>query len=140
MTNYVTREQLEARFGQSDVTNAAYRDSLDAGQVIAAAVTGAAELIDGYLLGGDYILPLVPVPALVSEIALDIVWYKLWRGPVDDTVAARYKDALRQLVDIQSGRIKLPGVAGAAIEADNSDTEVLLDCPDRPLSGNLGGW
>lgn len=140
MTSYATRIQLEERFGQVMVAQAAIRDGLDADQVIAAAILGAGQIIDGYV-GTRYDTPLSPAPELVTEIALDMAWYKLWRNEVPQNVVDRYKDCVRMLRDIQDGRMTLPGVAGrAAAPADNTDNQVLLDCPERPLSGKLGGW
>lgn len=139
MPLYIARSDLDQRFGQAQLAQAAWRDGLDADQVIAAAIAGAGEIIDGYLAGGGYGLPLDPAPALISEIALDIAWYKLWTGAIPDDVATRYKDALRQLADIQSGRLVLQ-VAGTEVLPADSDSEVLLDAPPRPLQGNMGGY
>ena len=140
MTSYATREQLESRFGQTAVAQAAWRDDLDAGQVIAAAILGAGQIIDGYV-GTRYDTPLSPAPELVTEIALDMAWYKLWRNEVPPNVVDRYKDCVRMLRDVQEGRMTLPGVAGrAAAPADNTDNQVLFDCPEPPLSGKLGSW
>jgi phage gp36-like protein len=141
LPSYVTRAQLEDRFGPTEVAQAAWRDALDDDQVIAAAIAGAGELIDGYLLGGGYALPLDPVPALIGKIALDIAWYDLWRNAIPDDVATRYKDALKQLADIQSGRIALPNAAGAAIEPTASDNEVLFEEGSRTFTrDSMGGY
>lgn len=123
---YIDRPALESRFGQTAVAQAAWRDDLDTEATIAAAIKGAGELIDGYLAGGGYGLPLSPVPALLAEIALDVAWYKLWRGPIPDDVRDRYKDSVRMLEAIQAGRIELQ-TGGVEIEAD---AEILIqDAP-----------
>lgn len=141
MTSYVTRAQLEARFGQTAVAQVSFRDELDADQVIAAAIAGAGQVIDGYV-GTRYDLPLSPVPELVNEIAIDIAWYKLWRNGIPDDVAARFKDAQRMLSDIQAGRLVLPGLDGKAPpQAASTDTQVIIDDPGRIFDrDSLEGW
>lgn len=140
---YVTRPQLEARFGQDVLVQAAWRDGLDADTVIAAAIDGAGQVIDGYL-GTRFRLPLVPlVPALVTDIATDITWYKLWTGAIPDDVAIRYRDAIRMLADIQAGRMTLPGVDGLApVQAASTDNQVMLIGNDARQfdSQTLRGW
>jgi phage gp36-like protein len=134
---YATRATLDNRYGPDTVTQAAWRETGDADAAIAAALAGTDTLIDGYLVAGDYALPLDPVPALLADIATDIAWYKLVRPPHDDGTITRYKDAVRQLEAIQAGRIALQ-VSGAPVDPSPAPAVVVEAAAKR--FGDLGAW
>lgn len=76
----------------------------------------ACETVDGYLRG-RYTLPFANTPTLVSGIAKQIARYKLYeRRPegfdLPQAVRNGYTDALKMLVQIQSGNITLGVPAG----------------------------
>lgn len=76
----------------------------------------ACETVDGYLRG-RYSLPFANTPTLVSGIAKQIARYKLYeRRPegfdLPQAVRNGYTDALKMLVQIQSGNITLGVPAG----------------------------
>lgn len=131
MTVYCTRADLEARFGPNPVSQAAWRDGLGADTVIDSAASAAGDVIDGYLAGGGYDLPLAEVPPLIRDLALDIAWYKLCPGIIPDEIASRYRDAVKSLEAIQSGRLVLNAAAGTTVAPDTTDTEVLFEEADK---------
>ncbi len=76
--------------------------------VIESAITDAGGEIDGYL-GGRYPVPLDPVPAIIRKLAVDIAIYNLHArrlGPPEHR-EARYRNAIRFLEKVASGRIGL---------------------------------
>jgi phage gp36-like protein len=96
--------------------------------IVAQAISQAESLINGYI-GGRYQLPLVTIPELVKTFALDIVVYKIYlrrkkKAPLEGVKAA-YDDAMKQLRDVQSGKLFLgvdqAGTAAAAVTGDGVD-------------------
>lgn len=137
---YLTRTDLERRYGPESVGQAAWRDGIDPDAVINQAIASAAAVVDGYLRAGHYSLPLPVVPALVTEIATDIAWYRLQTGPaVDDLTATRHRDAMRHLTNIQSGHLLLP-VADQTAPATTTETDVLFDPGSPRIFSRMEGW
>jgi phage gp36-like protein len=96
--------------------------------VVAQAISQATSLINGYI-GGRYQLPLVTVPELVTTIALDISVYKLYlrrkKRALPEGVKTGYDDAMKQLRDVQAGKLSLgvdqSGVTAAVVSGDGVD-------------------
>lgn len=86
----------------------------------------ADSLIDGFLVGRDYSLPLSPVPTLVTGWARAITRYKLHQerisDPQTDPIARDYRDALALLALVQQGKFHLgagdPVATPAVLEVD----------------------
>jgi phage gp36-like protein len=107
------------------------------------AIAQADALIDTYL-GGRYAVPLSSVPAVVRQCSVDIALYYLYKRTVEgfaesitepNTRRTAYKDALRILEDIRSGKMGLP-VAGA----DDSGFAIgVVKTSHFTESTNLGG-
>jgi phage gp36-like protein len=74
------------------------------------AIARADELIDGYLRG-RYTLPLSSVSGLLRDTAVDIAAYHLFKrkkkAKLPEAVSDDYKNALKILESIQSGKIAL---------------------------------
>jgi phage gp36-like protein len=96
--------------------------------VVDQAIAQAESLINGYI-GGRYQLPLVTVPELVKTFALDITVYKIYlrrkkKTPLEGVKAA-YEDAMKQLRDVQSGKLFLGvdqlGTSPAGVTGDGVD-------------------
>lgn len=113
-------------------------DMIPAQTIIAAnvnkAISDAGEMIDGYLRA-RYALPLSPVPGLISTLACDIAVYRLYARKVKLTppegVSERYKNALKQLEQIQKGGMTL-GVADTVTpESDMDGISVNTSADDR---------
>ena len=71
------------------------------------AIAQADAEIDSYC-GGRYTVPFTTVPDIVKKISVDIAIYNLYSRRVEEipeTRAERYKNAMRQLEGIASGKI-----------------------------------
>lgn len=112
MADYITRAELEARFGVQEIAdllddNHDGSESQAEAETLTAAVADASNLIDGYL-ASRYTLPLTSVPEIVKVWAADIARYKMWEQRAPEEVRQRYEDALGQLKDLARGNISLP--------------------------------
>lgn len=112
MAAYITRSELESRFGAQEIAdllddNRDGSESATEAETLTSAVADASNLIDGYL-ASRYTLPLVSVPEIVKVWAADIARYKLWEQRAPEEVRQRYEDALNQLKDLARGNIALP--------------------------------
>jgi phage gp36-like protein len=103
-------------------------------------ISDAASLIDGYL-AKKVSLPLSPVPAVLTKIALDLSWYYILGDAVakDSPEASAYKDAIRWLQDVAKGLVVLE-VAG--VEAPSAgDGQIRVKAPSRVFSrDSMGGY
>lgn len=139
---YASQADLVERFGEQMIIDLSDRadppaDAIDAA-VVARALTDADAVINGYLTA-RYALPLASTPALVRDLALPIACYKLHRDTVSAKVLKDYDDALKELVKIASGTIKLD-VAGME-PATNNASGVRFTDRERPLTAdNLKGY
>lgn len=108
MSAYVTREDLERRFGAQEIADLITDDNGDEDvERLDAAIADASTTIDGYL-ASRYTLPLASVPALVTGWAADIARYELWDEKAPEEVRQRYEDVMSQLKDLARGLISLP--------------------------------
>jgi len=91
--------------------------------MISKAIAAAQDTIDGYLRG-RYPVPLVSVPGIVKNLALDLTTYTLFRRrnqlSMNEARELMYKQAISQLKDIKAGIIQL----------QTADQQAL---PPRPL-------
>ena len=82
---------------------------------VTAAIGDADELIDGYLRG-RYTLPLDPIPALITKLSIDLAVFNLYSRKLElvmpEAMSDRYKNAVKVLEHIQSGKISLGTEAG----------------------------
>ncbi len=109
---YCTAADLTERMSNKELIQ--LTDDADAGvpnqDIISAAIAAAQDTIDGYLRG-RYTVPLVSVPGIVKNMALDLTAYKLFKRrnqlSVNDARELMYKQAVSQLKDIQAGIIQL---------------------------------
>lgn len=112
MTAYITREDLEQRFGVDEIEQLLDDDADDSESAtetdsLTAAIADASNLIDGYL-ASQYTLPLSSVPDLVKKWAADIARFNLWDEKAPEEIRNRYDDAIAALKDVAKGNIKLP--------------------------------
>jgi phage gp36-like protein len=86
---------------------------------VTAAIGDADVLIDGYLRG-RYTLPLDPVPALIKKLSIDIAVFNIYSRKLElempDAMSDRYKNAIKVLEAIQSGKISLGTTGGSTPE------------------------
>lgn len=90
--------------------------------VVDVCISQADSIINGYI-GGRYALPLATLPELLKAIALDITVYRVYlrrkKKTPPEAVKTAYEDAMKQLKDIQSGKLSL-GVDQAGTEVKPS--------------------
>ena len=85
--------------------------------------------IDSYC-GGRYTVPFAAVPDIVKKISVDIAISNLYSRRVEEipeTRAERYKNAIRQLGDIASGRISIGEPGSIVTEAGGVQTNTTMD-------------
>lgn len=106
---YCSQSDLEARFGAQEVADLLDLDNDSSADTnrLSSAQGDADALIDGYL-SGRYDLPLDTVPAIIVNLACNIVRYLLCGNNAPEEVRKRYEDSLKQLKDISNGVISLP--------------------------------
>lgn len=125
MAEYITREELEQRFGPTEIADlldddADETESAAEADSLTAAIADASNLIDGYL-ASRYTLPLASVPEIVKGWAADIARFRLWADQAPEQVRQRYEDAIAQLKDLAKGLLSLPpGSDGAQPEASGA--------------------
>lgn len=139
---YCTLADLIAQFGGPMLREATDRGELATGTIdpaaIARAIASADALIDGYLKA-RYVLPLVATPALVNELSMTIALYKAHPNVVSEHVRRNFEDAVKMLVQISAGTIRLD-VAGVEPEA-SSNSGARITERDRPMTPeNLKGY
>lgn len=116
--SYATKTDMIARFGEAEVITLTDRTgSLDAvdDAVLDAALAEADAEIDPYL-APRHVLPLASVPKILAGFGCDIARYRLCGAGVTATEEARnrYKDAIRFLENVASGKI------GIGLDASNN--------------------
>lgn len=126
--SYASQSDMIARFGETEVIQLTDRASvglIDA-VVLANALDEADAEINPYLQG-RYVLPMPNVPRILIGYACDIARYRLCGAAVTETEAirARYKDAVRFLENVASGKVQL-GVSVAQTPAQPNATVVVV--------------
>jgi len=132
---YATLQQLVTRFGERTLVQLTDRADAPTGAIdealVAQELANTDAVINGYA-GVRYRLPLDPVPALVTDLALVIAIYKLHVFAPDPKVKDDYDQALRTLKDISAGNVRLDA---AGIEpASSGASGVQYVDRERPLS------
>jgi len=105
--SYCTAQNLLDRFSEAELlqlTDKAQAGDLDY-LVLDKAIADATAEIDSYLTA--YALPLSPVPANFERLACDMARYYLYEDQMIDIVQERYKNAVRYLEQVASGKITL---------------------------------
>lgn len=109
---YCTQADIEDRVGQAELlqlTDRARLGQIDA-VTVARAIADASAEIDGYV-AARYALPFSAVPPVLVRVAVDIAVYNLFSnrrgGGVIDDIRNRYKDVVRLLENIASGKVQL---------------------------------
>lgn len=117
---YATLQDLKTLCGDEELIQLTDRADPPSGEideaVTAAALAAAGHIIDGYVRA-QYSLPLSsPVPML-TDLACDIARYRLYKTAATEQVQKRFDDAIKVLVNISKGLVKLP------VADDASDSE-----------------
>ncbi len=80
--------------------------------------------------GGRYTVPFTTVPDIARKISVDIAIYNLYSRKVEEipeTRAERYKNAIRQLGDISSGKIMIGESEADVPEVGGVQTNTTVD-------------
>lgn len=125
---YATQGQLIERFGERMLLDLSDRadppDGVIDTAVVARALTDTDAVIDGYL-AGRYALPLAETPPQLRDLALTIAIYKLHRFTPDQKVKDDHDAAMKSLVQISSGVIRLPAAGVEPAGATSSGVETI---------------
>jgi len=107
-------------------------------QVIGAAIAKAEDEINGYV-GGRYPVPLVPVPAQIQGVAVDLTLYHLYsRRSVMPVVRRQRYEAALAFLRLVAGQVRLEGEAGPAEKA--SGPAEMASAPRLFSRDRLGDW
>lgn len=119
---YCTQADLVERFGEAELFAIA-RD--EAGTAIDTAVVeracdDASGEIDGYVSAAGYTVPLANVTRIITAYACDIARYRLYDEQALPAVEKRYDDAVKFLVRVSRGEVKLGISTGPASSSAGS--------------------
>lgn len=124
---YADLDDLKTLCGDEELIQLTDRADPPSGEidevVTAAALLAATHVIDGYV-AAQYQLPLSSTVPLLTDLACDIARYRLYKTAATDQVRQRFEDAIKTLVAISKGLVKLPiadPAAGSAEPAGRSD-------------------
>lgn len=139
---YATLQQLTDRYGAGMLVMLTDHAAVATGEidetVVARALADTDALIDLHLKG-RYALPLAEVPPMLADIAQAIAIWKLHRHEPDRKIEADYRDAMKLLVEIRDGRLRL-SIEGVAPPGTGGTGARITD-RDRPLTAeNLKGF
>lgn len=140
---YCTLPDLIERFGERMIVALTDRGDRAAGVidtvVVDRALADTDAVLNGYLATRYDVTQLVPVPALLRDLALSVAIWKLHVSTPDTKIEADYKDALRVLRDISTGVVMLE-VGGKPAETSAPISVRFTERP-RPLSAeSLKGY
>ncbi|SLN38105.1 hypothetical protein AQS8620_01423 [Aquimixticola soesokkakensis] len=138
---YATLADLIERAGDNELRNIADRDrdGVADADVIAAALSDADNMINGYV-GAKYALPLTSVPDLVTTWAVSIARYVLHRNGAPDNVRDDYKEAIAALKDVARGLIALPVNLGDTVPDAVNGTVMAVHPAQVFTPQKLRGW
>jgi phage gp36-like protein len=113
--SYATREALIDRYGEPELVRLTDVDRLgvvDEGK-LSAAIESTNAMVDAYLSGAGYSLPLTPMDASIVDAACAIVRFKLFRyEAVPEAIEAK-DAAIDYLTRISKGTVSLVGQSDA---------------------------
>lgn len=134
---YATLQDLKTLCGDEELIQLTDRADPPSGLIdeatTTAALTAATHIIDGYVRA-QYRLPLSsPVPML-TDLAADIARYRLYKTAATEQVQKRFDDAIKQLVGISKGLVKLPVENGGDAEPAGRTGMVRIQSEPRTFS------
>lgn len=108
--SYAAQQDMVERFGADELIQLTDRATPPSGAidatVVSRALTDADAEINGYL-AGRYTLPLLTVPTVLKRLACDMARYYLYDDHATEQVTQRYKDAVKFLMGVTRGDVKL---------------------------------
>lgn len=139
---YTSLAALTARFGEEMLVQLTDHLTVPTGTIGMATVGDVLASTDAVVdaaLAVRYRLPLVAVPAVVAEIALNIAIYKLHRSEPEAKIGKDYDQALRDLDAIAKGTRRLD-LAGIEPEGSGSGGVIATDRPRDFTPANMRGF
>ncbi|ARO88177.1 DUF1320 domain-containing protein [Nitrosospira lacus] len=133
--SYATKQDLVDRFGIEELTQLTDRSDTSAidDTVVTRALEDADAEINGYL-ATKYTLPILPVPTVLEKLACDIARYRLYDVRATDQLTQRYKDTIRFLQEVATGKVSLG--ADATNEQPVQSGGAGYDAGDRVFTAN----
>ncbi|TVU88309.1 gp436 family protein [Vreelandella titanicae] len=119
---YCTQVDLIERFGEAELLALARDETgtaIDAA-VVERACDDASGEIDGYVSAAGYTVPLATVTRIITAYACDIARYRLYDEHASEQVQKRYDDAVKFLVRVANGTVKLGISTGSAASSAGS--------------------
>jgi phage gp36-like protein len=140
--SYASLDILTDRYGENMLVMLTDRTDVPTGMidedVVNRALSDTDAVIDGYL-AARYALPVADVPPLLADLAQAIAIYKLHRTATDPKIEEDYKQALKTLEQIATGKVRLP-IDGVE-PSGSGDTGVRITDRERPLTAaNMKGF
>jgi len=127
---YCDLNDILGQMDEADVIR--YTDDAGTGSVntdaVNKAIAGADAIINGHI-SARYNVPLSPVPAIITTLAVDIAGYKIGsrRGSAPEDVRKKFEDAVRFLDKVSSGKAFIPGATSAPASASNDAVKITSD-------------
>lgn len=105
---YAAKQDLIDRYGSDDLVQLTDREGNGAinDTVVTRALEDADAEINGYL-ATKYPLPISPVPMVLEKLACDIARYRLYDNRATEQLTQRYKDSIRFLQEVSTGKVSL---------------------------------
>lgn len=139
---YAPLQSLIDRYGEGLLIQLTDRAEPPAGAIDAAVVAQAQAAADGVIdahLQDRYALPLASVPPVIADLAAALVIWRLHRYSPDPKIAADHEAAMRTLVNIAKGTVRL-ALAGVAVPGTGTAGVRITD-RQRPFTEeNLKGF
>lgn len=137
---YASLEDLVERAGMTEILQIADRDGDGAADpdVIDAALVHADNIVNGHV-GVKYQTPLTAGHDLARTWAVSIARYYLHRYERPEYVIQDHDNALAALARVGSGKMAIPGAAGAAPDAGQTGGTAMARHPS-PHFDRLRGW
>lgn len=135
--SYATQEQMLSRFGEKEVLQLTDRERIGVINtgVLNTALADANALVDAYLRGGGYTLPLTSSePALISA-ACAIARWKLFDKARPEEVQVAYDDAIAFLKSVAEGKTRLTPVEDAPVTPYAAPTRTMIYTDEVMESG-----
>lgn len=134
---YTSQSILTDRFGAQLLIRLTDRAEIATGvidsDVVDRALTDTDAMINGYL-AARYKLPLASTPPQVQDLASVIAIYKLHVYAAETKIEQDYRDALKMLIEISKGVVRLP-VEGIEPEGTGGSGAQFTD-RDRPFEAS----
>lgn len=115
--SYATQANMVTRFGEQELIQLTDRaqpalEMIDSA-ILAAAMTRADSLVDGYLRV-RYTVPVAPTLPEIAHVAEGIARRYLYDDGAPEGVTVMYTEAIAWLKDVQAGKVLLPATAAIA--------------------------